>query len=107
MDVATSTRRIDVIYLNDKGESLAEGEPHQSYTCITSRRGCQSRVWGWWRVGVWGGVSTGLYHRINTEIQTLEPLNTVGVRQQKGIWRYVKGDLLLQTFFFFLVYILL
>lgn len=54
-----------------------------------------------------GGFSTGLYHRINTEIQTLEPLNTVGVRQQKGIWRYVKGDLLLQTLFFFLVYILL
>lgn len=51
MDVATSTRRIDVIYLNDKGESLAEGEPHQSYTCITSRQDCQSQGEG----EVWGG----------------------------------------------------
>lgn len=97
MDVATSTCRIDVIYLNDKGESLAEGEPHQSYTCITSRQGCQSR-------GVWWGVSMGLHHRINTEIQTLEPLNTVSLQQQKGICHYVKRDLLLHTLFF-LVYI--
>lgn len=35
MNVATSTRSIDVICLNDKGESLAEGEPHQSHACIT------------------------------------------------------------------------
>lgn len=38
MNAVTSMHRIDVIYLNDKGESLAEGEPHQSYTCITLLR---------------------------------------------------------------------
>lgn len=43
MNVATSMHRIDVIYLNDKGESLAEGEPHQSYTCITLQRCSESR----------------------------------------------------------------
>lgn len=42
MNVATSMHRIDVIYLNDKGESLAEGEPHQSYTCITLQRRSES-----------------------------------------------------------------
>lgn len=35
--------RIDVIYLDDKGESLAEGEPHQSYTCITLQRWSECR----------------------------------------------------------------
>lgn len=38
MNVATSTRGVDVICLNDKGESLAEGEPHQSHARITLRR---------------------------------------------------------------------
>lgn len=43
MNVATSMHRIDVIYLNDKGKSLAEGEPHQSYTCITLQWCSESR----------------------------------------------------------------
>lgn len=43
MNVATSMHRIDVIYLNDKGESLAEGEPHQSYTRVTLQRCSESR----------------------------------------------------------------
>lgn len=38
MNVATSTRGVDVICLNDKGESLAEGEPHQSHARITLHR---------------------------------------------------------------------
>lgn len=38
MNVATSTRGVDVIRLNDKGESLAEGEPHQSHARVTLRR---------------------------------------------------------------------
>lgn len=43
MNAAASMHRIDVIYLNDKGESLAEGEPHQSYTCITLQWCSESR----------------------------------------------------------------
>lgn len=35
MNVATLMHRIDAIYLNDKGESLAEGGLHQGYTCVT------------------------------------------------------------------------
>lgn len=42
MNVATSTRGVDVICLNDKGESLAEGEPHQSHARITLRRRWES-----------------------------------------------------------------
>lgn len=43
MNVATLMHRIDVIYLNDKGESLAEGGPCQGYTCITVLRGQKKR----------------------------------------------------------------
>ncbi len=43
MNVATSMHGIDGIYLNDKRESLAEGEPHQSHTCITLQRCSESR----------------------------------------------------------------
>lgn len=42
MNVATSTRGVDVICLNDKGESLAEGEPHQSHARMTLHRRCES-----------------------------------------------------------------
>lgn len=44
MNVATSTRGVDVICLNDKGESLAEGEPHQSHARITLHRRRESNA---------------------------------------------------------------
>lgn len=63
MNVATSTHAVDVICLNDKGESLAEGEPHQSHARITfagaGRAAEHTRLW------------------TNVQIQTLESLTTV------------------------------
>ena len=87
-------RRIDVIYLNDKGESLAEGEPHQSYTCITLQRRSES-----WRKH----TTSRMDKHLNSNVQVInhcqyargEEFNTTLEEcKQSGIF-------VISTFFFF------